>query len=143
MNRELVIFGVIFIILVLLQVLICNHIALFNVAIPFLFIFFIIRLPLGLGTNWLYTLSFFLGFFIDIFSDTLGVNSLASVLLASVKKPVFYAYIPRDDKTVNVMPCLATLGWIIYTKYLITMTTIFSFLVFSIEFFSFGSIKDI
>lgn len=132
-----------FVVLVLVQVLICNHITLFNVAVPFIYIFFIIRLPIGLNLNLLYTLSFLLGFLIDIFSDTLGVNSLASVLLAAVKKPVFYSYISRDDKTVNIMPCLATLGWAVYCKYLLSMTAIFCLLVFSIEFFSFASIKDI
>ncbi len=143
MNKDFIIFSILFVVLILVQVLICNHIILFNVAAPFLFIFLIIRLPLGLSNNLLFTISFFLGFIIDIFSDTLGVNSLAAVILAAVKKPVFYAYIPRDDKTVEVMPCLATLGWAVYCKYLITMTAIFSFLVFSIEFFNFASIKEI
>ena len=32
-----------------------------------------------------------------VFSNTVGVNSLACTLLAIIKRPVFYAYIPKDD----------------------------------------------
>lgn len=143
MHKEILTYSVLFIVMLLAQVLICNHIALFNVAIPFIFIFFIIRLPINLSLNWLYTLSFLLGFGIDLFSDTLGINALACVLLAAVKRPVFYAYVPKDDRTAAITPSMATLGWATYTKYLLSMTAIFCLMVFSIEYFSFASVKDI
>lgn len=143
MNKDIAVFAILFVVLVLVQVLICSHIALFNVAVPFLFIFFIIRLPLNLNLNILFSLSFLLGFLVDIFTDTPGLNSLCCVLLAAVKRPMFYAYVQRDDKTLSVMPSLTTMGWAAYSKYLLTMTGIFSFLVFATEYFSFASVKDI
>lgn len=45
------------IILVLAQVIVFNHICLFNVAVPMVFIYLIIRLPITLSTNWLLTIA--------------------------------------------------------------------------------------
>lgn len=143
MSKDFLTFFILFIVLVLVQVLIFNHIVLFNVAVPLVFIYFIIRLPLSLSTNWLLTLSFLLGLCVDIFSDTPGVNALSCTLLAVVKRPVFFAYVPRDDKTKEAEPTLTTLGPVPYCKYLLTMTGIFCLLEFTIEYFNFAGVKDI
>lgn len=129
--------------LILVQVLICNHMMLFNVAMAFIFIYVIINLPLDLNTNWLLTWAFLAGLIVDIFSDTLGVNTLACTILAIIKRPVFYAYIPKDDRTKNIEPSLASLGFNIYSKYLLSMVAIYCLMVFSIEYFNFADIKEI
>ncbi len=129
--------------LILVQVLICNHIVLFNVAMIFIFIYVIINLPMDLNTGWLLTWAFIGGLIVDIFSDTLGVHSLACTLLAVIKKPALYAYIPKDDRTKNIEPSLASLGFGVYGKYLFTMIASYCVMVFSIEYFSFADIKEI
>ena len=42
MSRELIYYAILFVAMLLLQALICNHIVLFNVAVPIIFIYFII-----------------------------------------------------------------------------------------------------
>lgn len=143
MNKEILTYFIIFVVLVLLQVLVFNHIALFNIAVPFIFILFIIRLPIGLSLNLSYTLAFLLGLFVDIFSDTPGVNSLSCLILTALRRPIFYAYVTRDDKTQDITPTLNSLGWAAYSKFVLTMTAVFCLLNFSIEYFSFASVKDI
>lgn len=143
MNKEILLFFGLFIALVLAQVLICNHVILFNVAVPIIFIYFIIRLPTGLGLNWLFTFSFLLGFAVDIFSDTPGVNALACTLLAVCKRPMLYAYVPRDDRTKDIIPSLSSLGPAVYAKYLLTMVAAFCLMAFSIEYFNFANVSDI
>ncbi len=143
MIKEVLVYSLLFICLILAQVLIFNHIVLFSVAVAFIFIYFIISLPMSLHTNWLLCLSFLTGFVIDIFSDTPGVNSLSCTILAILKRPVFYAYVPRDDKTKVMHPTIQTLGWPAYTKFLLTMCAIYCVLVFCIEYFSVGNVKDI
>ncbi len=96
-----------------------------------------------LSTNWLLTWAFLSGFIVDLFSDTPGVNSLSCILLAVVKRPVLYAYIPKDDRTKDIQPSLANLGFAAYAKYLLTMSVIYCFMVFIIEYFSFGDVKEI
>ncbi|MBD5195301.1 MAG: rod shape-determining protein MreD [Bacteroides sp.] len=129
--------------LVLIQVLVCNHIMLFDVAMAFVFIYVIIRLPMNLSTNWLLTWGFISGFLVDLFSDTPGVNSMACTVLAMVKKPMLYAYIPKDDRTKDIIPSLSTLGFSIYGKYLFSMTLVYCILTFSLEYFNFADVKEI
>ncbi|MDE6095761.1 MAG: rod shape-determining protein MreD [Muribaculaceae bacterium] len=143
MNKEIIKFSFLFIVILLAQVLICNHIAIFNVAVPIIFIYFIIRLPISLGKGILFTLAFTMGLCVDIFADTLGVNALACTLLAAMKRPVFYAYIPKDDKTKYLTPSLSSLGVGIYCKYLITMVGLYCLMAFTIEYFNFAEVKEI
>ena len=143
MNKDIIVFTLLFIILIALQVLICNHIAIFNVAVPIIFIYFIIRLPIALGKGAFFTLSFLLGLIVDIFSDTPGVNALSCTILSGIKKPVFFAYIDKDDKTKEITPSVSSMGVVPYCKYLVSMVGIYCVLVFSIEFFSFANVSDI
>lgn len=128
-----------FCLLILAQVLICNNILLFNVAVPFVYIYFIIILPLNVNLNLLMTLAFLMGFLVDLFSDTMGLNSMAALILSVIKKPLFYAYMPREDKFINAVPSIRTMGIINYLKYILTISAIFCFFVFCIELFSFAS----
>ena len=143
MNKDILTYSILFVALILLQVLICNHIAIFNVAIPVIFIYFLIRLPLSVKPSMLFTLAFCLGLLIDIFSDTPGVNALACTLIAALKRPMFYAYVDRDDRTKNITPCVSSIGLTNYCKYLVTFVGIYCLLVFSIEYFSFADVKEI
>ena len=129
--------------LILAQVLICNHIMLFGVAMAFVFIYPIIRLPLDLKTDWLLTWAFLSGLVVDFFSDTPGVNSLSCVLLAMMKRPKLFAYIPRDDRTKNMTPSLHSLGIGVFSKYLLSMSAVYCFMAFTIEFFNFADIQEI
>lgn len=135
--------AILFPVLILVQVLICNHIMLFDVAIPFIFIYFIVRYPLGVSRNIEFTLAFLLGLFVDIFSDTPGLNALACTLLSGIRPIVFYAYVTRDDKTKHITPCISSIGWQNYAKYVISLCLIFCLLEFGIEFLSFASFKDV
>lgn len=129
-----------FIVLVIAQVMVCNNILLFGVAIPFVFIYFIISLPLNLNQNLLMLISFLLGLLVDLFSDTLGLNSMACLILSVIKKPVFYLYIPKEDKFKDAVPSISTMGWLNYLKYILTLSAIFCLLIFGIEFMSVSSI---
>ena len=60
-----------------------------------------------------------------------------------IKRPALYAYIPKDDRTKNIEPSLAGLGFGVYGKYLLTMVSAYCFIVFTIEFFNFANIKEI
>lgn len=128
-----------FVVLVLIQVLICNNILLFGVAVPFIFIYFIIALPLNTNLNVVISLSFFTGFLVDLFGDTLGLNCLACLLLAVLRKPFFYAYMPKEDKFIAAIPGIGSMGWFNFIKYIITLSAIYCFIIFSIELFSFES----
>lgn len=129
--------------LLLVQVLIFNHIMLFNVAMAFVFIYPILRLRIDLKMDWLLTWAFLSGLIVDLFSDTPGVNALSCTLLAAAKRPALFAYVLRDDRTKSIVPSIRELGISAYSKYLLTMSALYCVLAFSIEYFNFADIKEI
>lgn len=143
MNKSVITYILMFVILVLVQGLLMNHIVLFDSAVCFVFIYFIIKLPLGIPANWLLTLGFLLGLSVDFLSDTQGLNALSCTVLASLKRPVFYAYEQHDDHIRNIEPGLWTMGWLNFSKYLLSMSAIYSFLAISVEFMTFTTLLDI
>ena len=77
MNRSAISLIIWSIVLILAQVLVFNHICLFGYAVAFVFIYTLIKLPISMSKEWQFTIAFLLGLVIDIFSDTLGMNTLA------------------------------------------------------------------
>ena len=108
----------------------------FNVAVPIIFIYFIIRLPLSLGVNWLMTIAFFTGLVIDIFNSSLGMNALSCVILAISKRPVFRLYMPREDDITDTIPPIDSLGFSVYFRFMSSLTLIYCALLFGIQAFS-------
>lgn len=127
----------------LAQVLVCNHIVIFSCAVPLVFIYFIIRTPLSLPSNWLLTLSFLLGWLVDVSSDTLGVNALSCTCLAMMKRPILFAYVQHDDRMDNITPSISALGIFVYMKYMLTMVLAFCVMSFTIEYFSLVNFESI
>lgn len=124
-------------ILVVAQVVVFNHICLFNVAVPMVFFYLIIRLPITLSINWLLTISFFLGLIVDVFSDTYGMNALSCTILAMFRRPILRLYVPREEDLTRPEPSMYSLGTSTYMKYLLTMTLLYCTLIFLIEAFTF------
>jgi hypothetical protein len=137
MAKEILKYLLLFVLLVVLQVVVFNHLCLFNVAVPLVFIYFIIKLPVTLPANWAMTVSFLMGLMVDIFSNTQGMNALACTLLSACRLPILRLYFPREEDLSNPEPSLRTLGPGVYMKYLITVVAIYCTLFFFIEAFTF------
>jgi rod shape-determining protein MreD len=137
MTKEILKYLVLFVLLIVLQVVVFNHLCLFNVAVPLIFIYFIIKLPVTLPTNWALTFSFLIGLLVDIFSNTQGMNALACTVMAACRLPLLRLYFPREEDMTNPEPSLRTLGPSVYMKYLITVVTFYCMLFFFIEAFTF------
>lgn len=137
MTKEILKYLLLFIVLVVAQVVVFNHLCLFNVAVPLVFIYFIIKLPVTLSVNWAMTFSFILGLMVDIFSNTQGMNALACTVLAVMRLPLLRLYFPREEDMTNPEPSLRTLGPAAYMKYLLTMVAFYCAIFFLIESFTF------
>lgn len=140
MIRTFLKFLLLALILILIQVTVFNNICLFGVAVPMVFIYVILRLPLTLSTGWVLTVAFLMGLTVDVFSDTQGMNALACTILGAVRRPVLGLYFPREDELANPEPTMVSLGVPVYVKYALSMTLIYCTLIFLIEAFSFFNI---
>ncbi len=137
MGRTFIHFVLLSIILVVVQVVFCNKICLFNVAIPIVFIYAILHLPITLHTNWVMTIAFLLGLSVDVFSDTLGINSLSCTIIAFARGTVLKLYITRGGDIPEEEPSTRSMGTGAYYKYLLTMVLIYCILAFVLESFTF------
>lgn len=130
-----------FIVLILLQVLILNHISFWGYATPFLYIYFIIKMPIGINRNLLLVLAFFLGFIIDIFCNTPGQNAAATVFAAFIRRPVQGLFFAREDFE-HFIPNIATLGGA-FMKYAALVVFVHHAILISISSFSYSNFLTI
>ncbi|WP_291529081.1 rod shape-determining protein MreD [Bacteroides sp. UBA939] len=131
-----------FIGLVLLQVLILNNVHIAEYATPFLYIYLILKFESDTPRNTLMLWAFFLGMAVDIFSDTLGMNAAATVLLAFLRPTFLRLFVPRDTLE-NIVPGVKTLGATSFLKYLVVSVFVHHAMLLSIEFFSFAHIRTL
>ena len=96
MKNTLFHFLILFIALLVAQV-ICSKIILFGVAMPIIYIYLILRLPLSYSLNWTLTIAFLFGLFVDMFNNTQGMNALACTVMTIMRRPVFDLFILKDD----------------------------------------------
>ena len=135
MTKTVIQFIALFLALMVLQ-LVCNKIVLFNIAMPVVFIYLILRLPVNLHGGWVLTIAFFTGLIIDIFNNTPGMNSLACTIMAAMRRPVFNAYVSRENDMNIPIPSVDSMGIGDYFKYMATLVTLYCSLIFLIQAFS-------
>jgi len=85
MSRSGIMQFILFFVYVLVQVLLLRNLVLFNSAFCFLYIAFILLLPIELNTLVLMVIGFVMGFTIDIFYDSMGLHAMATVLVAYLR----------------------------------------------------------
>lgn len=140
MSKTILQFFLLFIVLVIAQVVIFNNLVLFSVAVPLVFIYLIISLPLTWSTNIAITIGFLTGLAVDIFSDTQGMNALCCTLLAFMQKGVFHLYVQRDDDLAGLRPSLRSMDTTAYLKYMFSMVLIYCIMIFTVDAFALFSV---
>ena len=84
-----------FALLILLQVLLFNQISVFGLATPFLYIYFILKLPVGRNVFFVIIMGFLMGLIIDIFLNTPGINAAATTLVVLYGLEAFSLFNPQ------------------------------------------------
>ena len=79
-----------FIVLLPAQGVVFNHMTLFSVAVPLVFLWLLVSVPVTVGTNLTMLLGFLTGLGVDIFCDTPGVNALSCTVVSFAHKPLFH-----------------------------------------------------
>ena len=125
-----------FVILCLVQVLILNHIHLFDVAIPLLYVYFTITFQRG-TPKWMILLwSFALGLAIDVFSNTPGLASGSLTLIAVIQPYLLELFVPRDSSE-NLEVSVSALGLSKFVIFTAVLLVVYSLVFFALEAFSF------
>jgi hypothetical protein len=138
MTSRTVFFNVVrFVFLILFQVLILNHINLSGYINPYFYIYFILLLPFDTPKWMLLIAAFVLGWSIDIFTNTIGLNAAACVLMAFARPFVISAISSGPESLLGDTPSLRNQGikWFLY--YSVILTLIHHFTFFYLEIFRF------
>lgn len=133
MNKTALTLLMLYLVLIPAQALVFNNLVLFDVAVPMVFIFMLITLPVTFSANLAMTIGFLTGLTVDILSDTSGVNALACTVLCFIRRPVFHLYMPADNDLAEQRPSLRNMGAAAFLKYAVTMVLIYCTAVFAVE----------
>ncbi len=125
-----------FIILVLLQALVLNHVHFGQFATPLFYIYFILKFNSGTNVRSLLLWSFMLGLCIDIFSNTPGLNASASVLTAFCR-PQMLRILATRDLSENFEPGIRVMGFSPFFRYTLFMTFLHATVLNLVDAFSF------
>jgi len=137
-SRDVYINFIRFIFLVLLQVLLLNRIDLFGYVNPYLYVLFVILLPLE-TPRWLLLMSAFLmGFCIDIFMKTMGMNMAATLFIAWMRPGLITALSRNREIEPGMKPRIRDFGFRWFFVYAGVLVLVHHILVFFLEAFKFN-----
>lgn len=139
MIRQVIRYILFFVFLVLLQVVILNNINFGGSINPYLYIAFILALPLNTKKAWVLILGFIMGLTIDLFVYTPGINTAATVFLAFARNAILPYLEPRDGFDPASRPSVSDYGWSWYLRYILFLVPIHHLALFLLDSFS---IKD-
>lgn len=130
-------FLLIFVILILLQVLLFDNIQFSGYVNPYVYIMFILLLPIEIPAWLLLPLSFILGLTIDLFSGSPGMHSSATVLAGFVRPYVLRVIAPRDGYESGSDPSMLTYGFRWFLTYTVIIVLVHHTALFYLEVFRF------
>ncbi len=122
-----------FVIVVLLQVILFNNLNFFGLINVYIYLIFLISLPIGMSRDLQMILAFLLGLCIDIFSNTLGMHIFASVFVAFMRNPLLERLSGRTNFEASISPSMKTLGGGVFAKYAFIMIFVHHLLLFPME----------
>ena len=122
-------------ILVLFQVLVLNNIQVSGFINPYMYVLFILLLPFE-TPRWLLLISgFAIGISIDLFANTLGMHTSATVFMAFLRPYVLKLLVPHDEYESGTYPRLYYFGFTWFLKYSLVLVFLHHTFLFYVEVF--------
>ena len=125
-----------FVVLFFLQVLIIDNIRLGNFIHPCVYVLYIMLLPFDTPKWSLIINGFILGFAVDIFNGTPGLNSAATVLMAYFRPNIISLTTRKSDIEGKTAPSLSEMGLQWFLLYSILLLIIHNLTLFFLEAFT-------
>ena len=134
MTSDLINRIVAFVVFLVVQALVLNHIHL--LATPLIYVYFVLLFRRNHPKWSILMWSFFLGICIDVFSNTPGVAAGSMTLVALFQPYVLEAFLTRDSED-NLKPGMRSLGVSKFIFYTIILVFLYTLAFFSLEAFNF------
>ncbi len=134
-TNSVISFGLLFIVLVLVQALIFNQMRFNGYVNPYIYILFILMLPIDIRGGLLLFLAFILGLTVDMFLDTMGMHAAATVFLAFLRPGVIRLISVRSDFEPGTIPSINNQGFRWIMTYSLLLIFAHHLLLFFVEIF--------
>ena len=121
-----------FVVFVLLQVLFLNNIHYLRIATPFLYLYCIIKMPIGVLRTGVLIFSFATGLIIDMFSNTPGMHAGACALVGLLREPIIH-FLQGEDIADGLYPSYKSFGYAGFIRYVALFVLIHHVTLFLIE----------
>ena len=131
-------YGFIFILLILFQVLVFNNIQFSGYVNPYIYVMFILLLPVEIPSWLLLLLSFVTGLIMDLFSGSPGMHTSATVFAGFIRPYVLRIISPRDGYEVNAEPSMLSYGFQWFLSYTVLIVVVHHTTLFYLEVFRFA-----
>ncbi len=138
MINSLLRYGLIFIALILLQLLVMNNIQFSGYVNPYIYVMIILLIPVEISAWLLLIIAFLTGLLIDIFSGSPGMHASATVLAGFVRPFVLRIISPRDGYEPGATPSMLTYGFRWYLLYTVIIIVVHHTALFYLEVFRFA-----
>lgn len=137
MSSAIIINIIRFILLAAAQVFVLNKVQFSGYVNPYVYVLFILLLPINTPRWLLLTLAFAMGLTIDYFTGVIGMHAAASVFMAFCRPGVINMFGKRDEFEAEAEPSLTTFGITLFLTYAGIMVLLHHLFLFYTEIFRF------
>jgi rod shape-determining protein MreD len=138
MINKIIRLSLLFILLMLFQILVFDNIQFSGYVNPYVYLMFILLLPVEIASWLLLLLAFSTGIIMDFFSGSPGMHASATVLAGFVRPFILRIISPRDGYESGSSPSMSTYGFRWFFIYTLLMVLIHHTALFYIEVFRFA-----
>jgi hypothetical protein len=124
-----------FLVVILFQVLVMDNVMLNGYMVPYIYILFILLMPFETPRWTQLVLGFLLGMGIDLFLNTPGMHTAATVLIAFIRPYLLNLLAPRDGYEPDSFPRIHYYGFLWFLKYTLIIVLIHHLVLFYLEVF--------
>jgi len=127
-----------FILLLLAQVLVFKNIVLFSYGFCFIYLTYLLVLPVNINSIMGLFIGFVLGVLVDAFYDTGGIHALASVFFMFTREKWLNLITPQGGYDINSLPTIKMAGISWFTGYSFPLIFIHHAILFFVESYGFS-----
>ena len=135
MTRDLISYFIRFSLLIIVQIFLLNNVQFSGLLNPYLYVYFLIVLPVDFSPNIGLFVAFAMGIIIDMFSQTMGMHTISAVFLAYARPYILRYMAPRDGYEFSRNVSIKQMGWLWFLTFSGLMVFLHHFVLFFIESF--------
>ena len=140
MNRSSIILVISFFLFLIFQVMLFKKIVLFNTAFCFIYIAFILSLPIETNPLVLMLAGFGIGLLVDVFYDRQGMHAAATVAVAYLRNYWLGIITPQSGYELGAYPTIGSNGLIWFLTYAFPLIVTHHLILFFVDAGGFGLI---